>query len=245
MQRWFLAGALLLAMSVSHAAAQTSEWTDFWGTIVNYQDGSAPTTNRRLHRHLLQSSSAAASATYSIFPAASSDWNNIANTLLSSNWSSLEPTTLQNFNWTQLGDFEQTTPIADLLQEIQAEGVPTTEDQVKADVNDIINAFCTSDSFKNSSKVLASCSGPTIILAMEPHECLLDDSTKQVTCKPAQLVLTKLAGSCQHKSESAVKFTGKSCKIQKKVGFSKNTVQGGANEIVPIDFSKLTMTDDD
>ncbi len=53
------------------------------------------------------------------------------------------------------------------------------------------------------------------------------------------------AGSCQHKSESAVKFTGKSCKIQKEVGFSKNTVQGGANEIVPIDLSKLTMTTDD
>ncbi len=33
-------------------------------------------------------------------------------------------------DWTQLGDFEQTTPIADLLQEIQAEGVPTTENQV-------------------------------------------------------------------------------------------------------------------
>ncbi len=33
-------------------------------------------------------------------------------------------------DWTQLRDFEQTTPIADLLQEIQAEGVPTTEDQV-------------------------------------------------------------------------------------------------------------------
>ena len=43
-------------------------------------------------------------------------------------------------------------------------------------------------------QVPASCSGPTIILALQPHECLLDDSTKQVTCKPAQLVLTKLAG---------------------------------------------------
>ena len=43
-------------------------------------------------------------------------------------------------------------------------------------------------------QVPASCSGPTIVLALEPHECLLDDSTKQVTCKPAQIVLTKLAG---------------------------------------------------
>ncbi len=47
-------------------------------------------------------------------------------------------------------------------------------------------------------QVPASCSGPTIILALEPHECLLDDSTKQVTCKPAQLVLTKLAGMTSH-----------------------------------------------
>ena len=36
------------------------------------------------------------------------------------------------------------------------------------------------------------------MLALEPHECLLDDSTKQVTCKPAQLVLTKLAGLTSH-----------------------------------------------
>ena len=43
-------------------------------------------------------------------------------------------------------------------------------------------------------QVSASCSAPTVILALEPHECLLDDLTKQVTCKPAQLVLTKLAG---------------------------------------------------
>jgi len=28
--------------------------------------------------------------------------------------------------------------------------------QVKADVNDIINAFCTPDSFKNSSKVITT-----------------------------------------------------------------------------------------
>ena len=54
-----------------------------------------------------------------------------------------------------------------------------------------------------------------------------------------------ITGSCQQKSESAVMFTGKSCKVQKTVGFSKNTVQGGANEIVPIDLSKLTMTNDD
>ena len=31
-----------------------ADWTDFWGTIVNYQDGAAPSSNRRLHRHLLQ-----------------------------------------------------------------------------------------------------------------------------------------------------------------------------------------------
>ena len=43
-------------------------------------------------------------------------------------------------------------------------------------------------------QVPASCSGPTTILALEPHECLLDHVTKQVTCKPAQLVLTQLAG---------------------------------------------------
>ncbi len=32
-------------------------------------------------------------------------------------------------DYSQLGDFEVTTPIADLLQEIEAEGVPTSEDQ--------------------------------------------------------------------------------------------------------------------
>ena len=42
-----------------------------------------------------------------------------------------------------------------------------------------------------------------------------------------------------------MKFVGKSCKVQKTVGFSKNTVQGGANEIVPIALSQLTMSGDD
>lgn len=31
-----------------------ADWTDFWGTVVNYKDGAAPSSNRRLHRHLLQ-----------------------------------------------------------------------------------------------------------------------------------------------------------------------------------------------
>ena len=52
-----------------------------------------------------------------------------------------------------------------------------------------------------------------------------------------------VAGSCQHKSESPVKFTSKSCKVKKTAGFSKYTVQGGDNEIVPVDMSKLTKDD--
>ena len=37
-----------------HRRVEFADWTDFWGTIVNYKDGAAPSTNRRLHRHLLQ-----------------------------------------------------------------------------------------------------------------------------------------------------------------------------------------------
>ena len=43
-------------------------------------------------------------------------------------------------------------------------------------------------------QVPASCSGPVVVLALEPHECLLDDMTKEVTCKPAQITLTKTPG---------------------------------------------------
>ena len=53
------------------------------------------------------------------------------------------------------------------------------------------------------------------------------------------------AGSCQHKYESAVKFTGKSCMVQKTVGLTKYEVQGGDIDIVPLDLSKLTTPDDD
>lgn len=51
-----LSGTLRQCLLVwcSNGAACDAEWTDFWGTIVNYQDGAAPSTNRRLHRHLLQ-----------------------------------------------------------------------------------------------------------------------------------------------------------------------------------------------
>ena len=40
----------------------------------------------------------------------------------------------------------------------------------------------------------ASCSGPSVTLELQPHECLLDEKTKKVTCKPAQLVLIKTPG---------------------------------------------------
>lgn len=54
-----------------------------------------------------------------------------------------------------------------------------------------------------------------------------------------------VSGSCAHKSETAVEFDGKVCKVKKTVGFSKSSIQGGANKVVPLDFSKLTMSDSD
>lgn len=53
------------------------------------------------------------------------------------------------------------------------------------------------------------------------------------------------AGSCAHKSESAVEFKGKECKVEKTIGFSKSTIQGGDNKITDLDLSKLTMFGDD
>lgn len=248
--RWIFAGALLLTLSIFSADAQissasTSDWTDFWGTVVNYKDGAAPSSNRRLHRHLLQSSTTTVTATANATSTAADDWSNIFSTLMSSNWSKLQPAALQNFDWSQFGDFEMTTPIADLLQDISEKGIPTSKDEVKDDVDLILNSFCKPDTFTDSEKKPASCSGPTVVLALEPHECLLDDVTKTVTCKPAQLVLTKTPGSCSHKSESAVEFKGKQCKVEKTIGFSKSTSQGGDNKLIPLDLSKLTMSNND
>ena len=42
-----------------------------------------------------------------------------------------------------------------------------------------------------------------------------------------------------------MEFKGKTCKVEKKIGFSKSTTQGGENSIVPLDFSKLSLTKDD
>ena len=53
------------------------------------------------------------------------------------------------------------------------------------------------------------------------------------------------AGSCAHKSESAVEFKGKQCKVEKTVGFSKSTSHGGGNRVIDLDLSKLTMTKKD
>lgn len=57
--------------------------------------------------------------------------------------------------------------------------------------------------------------------------------------------LESLAGSCAHKSESAVEFKGKQCKVEKTIGFSKSTSQGGDNKLIPLDLSKLTMSNND
>ena len=34
-------------------------------------------------------------------------------------------------DWSQLGDFEVTTPVADLLQDISDKGIPTSADEVR------------------------------------------------------------------------------------------------------------------
>lgn len=34
-------------------------------------------------------------------------------------------------DWSKLGDFEMTTPIADLLQDISEKGIPTSKDEVR------------------------------------------------------------------------------------------------------------------
>ena len=53
------------------------------------------------------------------------------------------------------------------------------------------------------------------------------------------------AGSCTHKSGSAVKFEGKECKVEETLGFSKNLTQGGGIDIIPLDWSKLIPVSSD
>lgn len=161
----------------------------------------------------MQSSATVVTATANATSTAAADWGNVMSTLLSGNWSKLEPAALQNFgmlgmasltmplkpaehlphsihaiyqaqfqhwgpnhaallsdlpsscqlalccnyivalqlvttmlptpsgvadvserclttDWSQLGNFEMTTPLADLLQEISDKGIPTSVDDV-------------------------------------------------------------------------------------------------------------------
>lgn len=55
----------------------------------------------------------------------------------------------------------------------------------------------------------ASCSGPSVTLELQPHECLLEEKTKKVTCKPAQLVLIKTPGKLY------LSFKARSCSTAK------------------------------
>lgn len=44
-----------------------AEWTDFWGTVVDYYNESPPSSNRKMHRHLLQASSLLLDIPYFIY----------------------------------------------------------------------------------------------------------------------------------------------------------------------------------
>ena len=86
----------------------------------------------------------------------------------------------------------------------------------------------------------ASCTGPSVTIAVVPKVCVLEAATKQVVCDPAKLVLTKAPGSCVHKYKTASVWEGKSCKISGGAGFSDEVVIGGGQRVIPltqIDFS--------
>ena len=95
-------------------------------------------------------------------------------------------------------------------------------------------------SFTPGEKVDASCTGPSVTIAVVPKVCVLEAATKQVVCDPAKLVLTKAPGSCVHKYKTASVWEGKSCKISGGAGFSDEVVIGGGQRVIPltqIDFS--------
>ena len=83
-------------------------------------------------------------------------------------------------DWSKLGDFEVTTPIADLLQDISDKGIPTSKDEVS-------QVCCANSTFPLTVAVPL-----TPILAMVTHCCHLRQLPKSCLIASAFLFLEEV-----------------------------------------------------
>ncbi|KAL4424255.1 hypothetical protein ABPG75_001556 [Micractinium tetrahymenae] len=158
--------------------------------------------------------------------------------MLGANWTDFMPASWASpsFDWSNLGDFDYTSNLADFMDTHDLHNLTSISSikDLHSSMDTIESAFCKAEAFTPSKKVPASCTGPSVTLAIVPKTCVLESATKQIVCSPAQLVLTKTPGSCTHKYHSASVWVGKACKISGVCGFNESTIIGGGQHNIPL-----------
>lgn len=157
--------------------------------------------------------------------------------LLGANWTDYVPAAWASpgFSWDKLGSFSYESNLQAFLEVVETRNatVPQNLQELQPSIEERTAPFCTPERYLPSQAAYASCSGPTVTLAYVPKVCSLDETTHQVVCDPAKIVLTKAPGGCTHKYATASSWTGKECKIAGTVGFTKEAAFGGGSFKLP------------
>ncbi|KAK9818542.1 hypothetical protein WJX74_002483 [Apatococcus lobatus] len=224
--------ALAVTMPLNAESLQTV-LGDMFGSI-NAEFATSVANSAGHKRSLLQASaSGSATGNGSAASSAASALGSMGTTLsglFNHDWANeFSPDALKNLNWTQLGTWQNTTPLQDVIDnhEVSLPDFSEIEEQIQ----NLTSSFCTPasctestkedswDAMSTPSSYPTSASGYGSSTPAQPKAAPV--------CTPAQLLLVKTPGKCSLKHNTAATYTGKSCIFQKTFGFNKTEVYGG------------------
>ncbi|PSC67989.1 Mitogen-activated kinase 14 isoform A [Micractinium conductrix] len=151
--------------------------------------------------------------------------------ILGSSWRDHVPEdwTKPTFDFGKLGQFNFSSNLQDFVRQQKERNISDvkTLKGLLQTVEDIESTFCTEEDFSMGDWVPGQCTGPSVSIGITPRSCTVDEDKKEITCRPAKLVLSKSPGSCVSKYKSGSSWSGEECKISGGVGFSDEFSLGG------------------
>lgn len=124
-----------------------------------------------------------------------------------------------------LGDFGYSSSVSNMFDGTVIHDLITADtiEEAQQVIEDAEAQLCTPEDTSDAGKKPTECTGPEIKLVYEPKACTIDSLTHSIDCKPAKLVLKKVAGGCTFKHHTPFKWTGKVCKVKAEFGKTVNT----------------------
>lgn len=144
-------------------------------------------------------------------------------------------------DWGKLANMDFKSSMGDFVDAVSLGNITKTQSlgELYASLQNVIGAFCKSETITPSDKFPHACAGPAVTLQLVPKACTLDSITKVLSCTPAYLQLVKTPATCNSKYYSAFVYTGKQCAITGTIGVSKTAKLGGTKFSVLLSDTKL------